>query len=149
MGTGPVPRRLPLKQFDQPARLAQLRTDTQHANGRCHGLCRAVHCTQQVRGRGFTNLLDGQQACSVALATILHLAGPVETVHAHYHLRVVSLGAGIIPGFEHLAQGPVTLVFQAHQHVPFDGRQVGRELAGRGLAPLRLKAVEIPGELNE
>ncbi|MNF15418.1 hypothetical protein D3C80_2180250 [compost metagenome] len=70
-------------------------------------------------------------------------------MHAHYHLRVVSLGAGINPGFEHLAQGPVTLVFQVNQHVPFDGRQVGRKFARRGLAPLRLKAVEKAGEFNE
>ncbi|MNM96880.1 hypothetical protein D3C81_1093740 [compost metagenome] len=149
MGAGPVPRRLPLKQFDQPARLAQLRTDTQHANGRCHGLCAAVHCTQQVRGRGFTYLLDGQQARSVALASTLHLASPVEAVHAHYHLWVISLRAGVNPGFDDLAQGPVTLALRVDQHVPFDGHKVGRELAGRGLAPLRLKAVEKAGEFNE
>jgi hypothetical protein len=94
-------------------------------------------------------LLDGQHAGSVALAPNLHLAGSVEAMHAHDHLWVVRLGAGVNPGFERLAQGPVTLVFQVDQHVPFDGSQVGRELAGRGLAPPCLKAVEKAVEFNE
>lgn len=110
---------------------------------------RAVHCTQQVRGGGFTNLRDRQQACSVAWSINLHLAGPVEAVHTHYHLWVVSPGARVNPGSEHLAQGPVALVFLVEQHVPVNGRQVGRELAGRGLTPLSLEPVEKAVEFDE
>lgn len=67
MGTGPVACGLTLEQFDQPAGLAQLRTDAQHTNGRCHRLGRTVHGAEQVRRRAFTHLLDGQHACRVAL----------------------------------------------------------------------------------
>ncbi|MCY1432950.1 hypothetical protein D9M71_489680 [compost metagenome] len=149
MGTGPEARRLTVEQLEQPTGLTELRTDTQHANGRCHWLGRTAHGPQQVRGRGFTDLLDGQRACGVALAAALHLAGPVETVETHHHLRVISLGAGFGPGFEHLAQGLVALVIRVDQHVPFDGRQVGGKLTRRGLAPLRLEVVEKAVEFSE
>ncbi len=149
MGTGPIARRPPVEQLGQPARLAQLRTDAQHADGRCQRLRRTLQRLQQVRSRGFAYLLYGQHTRSVGLAISLYPASAVEAVHAHYHVRVVSLGAGIDPGFEHLARGFVALVVEVGEHVAFQGRQVGRKLAGRRLIPLRLEAVEKTGKFNE